>query len=233
MEGLGGITLLNALRIKTHIMLHIRENMALYLLVVFVFITGVAAGGFTVSSISAEQRVYLADYLEEYSYILGNQTHVDGSAIFIKATLQNLRTAFFIWLFGLTYLSTPLALITVGTRGFFLGFTVAFLIDYYALNGLFMVLVCILPQSFIHIPCLVVMGVLAMQFGIEGFKIRKLPHLKQMRMRRIAPYTFKFVLIITAFFISSLFEAFVVPLVFKFLFAYMFKVKDFIILLSN
>jgi stage II sporulation protein M len=214
-------------------MLHIRENIALYLLVVFVFITGVAAGGFTVSSISAEQRLYLADYLQGYSYILGNQPHVDRPMIFIKAMLQNVQTAFFIWLFGLSYLSTPLVLITVGIRGFFLGFTVAFLIDYYAFNGLFMVLTCILPQSFIHIPCLMVMGVLALQFGIERFKIRKLPHLKQMRLRRIAPYTFKFVLIIIAFFISSLFEAFVVPLVFKFLFANMLKVKDFITFLPK
>jgi stage II sporulation protein M len=214
-------------------MLHIRENIALYLLVVFVFITGVAAGGFTVSSISAEQRVYLADYLQGYSYILGNHPYVDRPMIFIKAMLQNVQTAFFIWLFGLSYLSTPLVLITVGIRGFFLGFTVAFLIDYYAFNGLFMVLTCILPQSFIHIPCLMVMGVLALQFGIERFKIRKLPHLKQMRLRRIAPYTFKFVLIIIAFFISSLFEAFVVPLVFKFLFANMLKVKDFITFLPK
>ncbi|MDN5277489.1 MAG: stage sporulation protein [Clostridiales bacterium] len=224
---------MNALKIKINIMLHIRENIALYLLVVFVFITGVAAGGFTVSSISAEQRLYLADYLQGYSYILGNQPHVDRPMIFIKAMLQNVQTAFFIWLFGLSYLSTPLVLITVGIRGFFLGFTVAFLIDYYAFNGLFMVLTCILPQSFIHIPCLMVMGVLALQFGIERFKIRKLPHLKQMRLRRIAPYTFKFVLIIIAFFISSLFEAFVVPLVFKFLFANMLKVKDFITFLPK
>jgi len=224
---------LNALKIKTNVMLHIRENIALYLLVVFVFITGVAAGGFTVSSISAEQRLYLADYLQGYSYILGNQPHVDRSTIFIKAVLHNLQTAFFIWLFGLTYLSAPLVLITVGARGFFLGFTVAFLIDYYALNGLFMVLTCILPQSFIHIPCLMVMGVLALQFGIERFRIRKLPHLKHMRLRRIAPYTFKFVLIIIAFFVSSMFEAFVVPLVFKFLFANMLKVKDFITFLPK
>ncbi|MFO7294485.1 MAG: stage II sporulation protein M [Clostridia bacterium] len=224
---------MNSSKIKTHIMLHIRKNIVLYLLIIFAFITGVAAGGFTVGSISPEQRMYLADYLQGYSYIIGNQPHVDRTIIFIKALLQNLQTAFFIWLFGLTYLSIPLVPLTVGIRGFFLGFTVAFLIDYYALNGLFMVLVCILPQSFIYIPCLVVMGVLAVQFGIERFKIRKLPHLKQMRMRRIAPYTFKFVLIIMAFFISSLFEAFVVPLVFKFLFANMFKMKEFIAFLSK
>jgi len=224
---------LNAFKIKAYAMLHIRENLVLYLLVIFAFITGVAAGGFTVGSISAEQRIYLADYLQGYSYILGDQPHVDTSAIFIKAVLQNLRTAFFIWLFGLSYLSIPLALVTVGARGFFLGFTVAFLIDYYALNGLFMVLICILPQSFILVPCLVVMGVLATQFGIERFKIRKLPHLKQMRMRRIAHYTFKFVFILVAFFISSLFEAFVVPLVFKLLFANMLKGKEFLVFLSK
>lgn len=214
-------------------MLHIRRNIVLYLLVVFVFIIGVAAGGFTVSSISAEQQVYLADYLREYSSILGSQSRVDRPVIFIKAVLQNVQTAFFIWLFGLTYFSIPLILIVVGVRGFFLGFTVGFLIDSYAFNGLFMALTCVLPQSFVHIPCIALMGVLALQFGIERFKMRKLPHVKHLRFRKVGAYTLKFAAIIPAFFVSSLFEAFVVPVVFKFLFAGGLNVKDFIAFLSN
>jgi len=224
---------LNRLKIKTDIMLHIRQNIVLYLVVVFAFITGVASGGFTVSSITEQQRLYLGDYLKGYSYLLDNQPYIDKSVIFLKSVLQNLQTAFFIWLFGLSYLGIPLVLITIGVRGFFLGFTAAFLIDYYSLNGFLIVATCILPQSFIYIPSIVIMGVLALQFGVESFGTRKLRYLKRAKLQRIAPYTSKFLIIVIAFIIGSLFEAFVAPVVFKLLFSNVFAVKDFIALLSN
>ena len=54
---------MNIVKIKTDIMLHVESNILLYLLLIFVFITGIAAGGFTVNSIYSERQAYLAEYL--------------------------------------------------------------------------------------------------------------------------------------------------------------------------
>ena len=49
---------MNIIKIKTDIMLHIEKNILFYLLLIFVFITGVAAGGFTINYMDLEQQGY-------------------------------------------------------------------------------------------------------------------------------------------------------------------------------
>ena len=54
---------MNTVKVKTDIMLHIENNILLYLLIIFTFITGVAAGGFTINYIAPERQEHLAQYL--------------------------------------------------------------------------------------------------------------------------------------------------------------------------
>lgn len=205
------------IKIKTDVMLHIRENIILYLIVIFAFITGVASGGFTVSSIPYSQQVDLRGYLQQYFDVTTNQPFVDRVAIFIKVILQNAQTIFFIWFFGLFYLGLPFILITVGIRGFFLGFTVGFLVGCYGFNGFLFVVGCILPQSFIYIPCIIGMGVLSIKSGINNFTRRKIPYSRQEKLKWITSYTSKFLLFFVLLFVGSIFETFISPILFRFL----------------
>ena len=216
---------MNTVKLKTDIMLHIENNILLYLLIIFTFITGVAAGGFTINYIAPERQEHLAQYLYDHSYLLKNQAHVNKSVIYLNSVLQNVKTAFFIWFFGLYYVCIPLMLITVGFRGFLLGFTVAFFIDYYGFNGFLFIISCILPQCFIYVPCIVVMGIISLQYGIHSFKNRKIYYNKQVKFQRMAAYTWKFLLIIILFLIVGLYETFVVPFIFRALFVNVFSDK--------
>ncbi|MGI6188508.1 MAG: stage II sporulation protein M [Clostridiales bacterium] len=224
---------MNIIKIKTDIMLHIEKNILFYLLLIFVFITGVAAGGFTINYMDLEQQGYLAEYLYEHSYLLKNQANIDKALIFLNSVFRNVQTAFFIWLFGLHYAGIPFMLITVGIRGFLLGFTVAFFIDYYGFNGFLFVIGCILPQCFVYVPCIVIMGIISLQSGIQNFRNRRLYTGKRIRFQRITGYTVKFLFIIIAFLLAGLFETFIVPFIFKALFANFFLNKGIIHLILN
>ncbi|NLO81586.1 MAG: stage II sporulation protein M [Clostridiales bacterium] len=216
---------MNIVKIKTDIMLHVESNILLYLLLIFVFITGIAAGGFTVNSISSERQAYLAEYLYKHSYLLKNQAHIDKGLTYLNSVLRNVQTAFFIWLFGLHYVGIPFMLITIGIRGFLLGFVVAFFIDYYGFNGFLFVLCCILPQCFVHVPCIVIMGIISLRFSLQNFRERKHYVGRQVKFQRAAAYTSKFFLIIIAFLLAGLFDTFVVPFIFESLFVDIFLNK--------
>ena len=112
-----------------------------------------------------------------------------------------------LWLLGLTVVGAPLVILLVGARGFILGFTVGFLVQEKAGQGLLLALVAVLPQNLFYVPGLLGAGTLALYFTLSLFKTsRKTPVLT-----RILFYTLLYAALALLVLAGTWIEAYLVP----------------------
>ncbi len=200
-------------RMKMDILTHVRLNFILYLILLFALLTGIAAGAFTAGAMSDSQRLGLSGYLEVFFHSISIQS-IDRGAIFWEAVWQQLQITFFIWLSGIFIFGFPFILFFAGLRGFFIGFTVGFLVSQYRFGGFLFTLLCILPQGLLYIPSIIGVGVLALEYSMNRFKNRKVSYSREQRMKTLTPYTIKILLLFGIMVLAGLFEAYVTPVFF-------------------
>lgn len=201
-------------RIKSSIVFHVRQNLILYLIVFFAFLTGITSGAFTVSSMPTNQKDYLGGYIQHFFETITTYP-INRFSIFQESVLKHIQTTFFIWLFGLFFICIPFALIVIGMQGFFTGFTIGFLVGHYGFGGFLFSLICILPQTLIYVPCIIGMGVFSLSFALKNFKKRKLSYSRNEKFKNMAPYTVEHLFCFLVLFSGSLFETFITPLFFR------------------
>lgn len=138
-------------------------------LAVGVFLIGLVSGALTLHSLSPLIQEDLRQYLT--TFLQGAAAVSDGSLAGFKAWCQILKlqaaTLSLLWIFGLTVVGIPLILIIIGVRGFILGFTVGFLVQEKAGQGLLLSLAGVLPQNLFYVPAYLGAGVLAVYFSLS------------------------------------------------------------------
>jgi stage II sporulation protein M len=200
-------------RMKTDIIQHIRQNLVLYLIILFAFLTGAAAGSFTAGSMTEAQKNGLSGYLQRFFGTSAVET-IDRGAVFWESIWQYFQSAFLIWLSGLFFFGIPFILLLVGARGFFIGFTAGFIIGRYGFGGFLFTLVCILPQTIVYVVGMLGIGVLSFEYSLKKFKNRKVTYTREQQLKNIMPYSLKITALFLPVIIACLFEAFVTPIFF-------------------
>lgn len=208
-------------RLRIDIIQHIRQNIALYLIILFALLTGIASGSFTAGGMTETQRTGLGGYMNHFFAVSTNQP-INKAAVFWESLWQHLRIVFLVWLAGLFFFGIPFIPLIIGFRSFFIGFTFAFLVSQYKLGGFLFALVCMLPQTIIYVLCLTGIGVIALEFSIWKFKNRKISYSREQRIRSLKPYTFKIIIFFVLLTAGSLIEAYVTPSFFS-LFRWVFN----------
>lgn len=148
---------------------HIRENALLYSIVVIFFFLGILCGCYVVKQINSAQKAELLNYLNLLLKGL-SEWDIDPGAAAQHAILNNLRIILYIWFLGLTVIGIPLVLLIVFARGFVMGFTVGFLVQQKAGEGILIAAMAIFPPSLINIPALIVGAAFALTFS--GWLVR-------------------------------------------------------------
>lgn len=154
MIGKGNIPLIN----------HIKRHGLLYIIVVIFFFLGIFGGSYAVKQMSETQTLELLNYLDQFLNGL-RDWNINPGAATQHAVLNNLKIIFYIWLLGLTVIGIPLVLLIVSARGFVMGFTIGFLVQQKAGQGILIALLAILPPSLINIPALIVGAACAVTFS--------------------------------------------------------------------
>lgn len=193
--------------------LHVKKNSLAYLLTIFVLITGIMAGAFTVISLPSQQKNYLSNFLQEF-YNSQQSISVNRWAIFREALWQHFITAFFIWIFGFFVWGGPFILAVIGIRGFYFGFTIGFMVEYYRFGGVLFSLFCVLPQSIIYVPCYIAMVIIALLFSVIGFGKGGVTYTREQRRSNSGIYITKMGLIFCVLLIGVAIETFIAPLLF-------------------
>lgn len=174
------------------------------------FLLGLIAGALALHTLSPAQLDELRQYLDSFLNNVGALAQ-NGQFPALKAWRGILEWQLYslgiLWLLGLTVVGAPLVILLVGARGFILGFTVGFLVQEKAGQGLLLALVAVLPQNLFYVPGLLGAGTLALYFTLSLFKTsRKTPVLT-----RILFYTLLYAALALLVLAGTWIEAYLVP----------------------
>lgn len=141
---------------------HIRQYWVIYLTLCCVFFAGGVFGFVGASSLEDDNAVELGKFVN--NLLLQQPKNLDS------LFLQQLAKDYFImmaviWVLGLTVIGTPLVYLIVFSRGFILGFTIAFIIQLKKVVGVGLVIFSIFFPSLLAVPCLLLAAGIATIFS--------------------------------------------------------------------
>ncbi|HZK35140.1 MAG TPA: stage II sporulation protein M [Bacillota bacterium] len=200
--------------LKDSITSSIKQNLVLYLAIIFTIITGITSGSFTVGAMNEYQKAALDDFLK-YSFVEEGPQALNNTRVFLLSTWQHLQLIILIWLSGLFVVGIPFIFVLIGIRSFFIGFTISFLISSYSFGGLVFSLVCILPQTLLFILSYIGIGIIALESSINKFKTRRIKYSREQNIKVLLPYTSNIFILFLGIIVGSSLEAFIMPLFFS------------------
>jgi len=133
--------------VKLGIKSHLGNNYLVYLFVLLFLIMGIIFGVIGTKALTSQQLIGLNQYIDTGLETISKD--FDYQAAALHAIWRNMKTILKIWFLGLTVIGVPLILVIVFTRGFVLGFTVGFILQNKAWQGLGLILLTIFPQNII------------------------------------------------------------------------------------
>jgi len=156
---------------------HIKQYWVIYLTLACVYFAGIIFGAFGVGALGSEKSFQLTEF---FNKLLEQQPDRIDTVFLRQMAKNNFIIMAGIWLLGLTVIGTPLIYLIVFTRGFVLGFTIAFIIHAKKLLGIGIVLFTIFIPSILAIPCLLfgaglatIFSFLLLQGKFNGRQLRK------------------------------------------------------------
>lgn len=137
------------------------ERFFLFLLVIILLVMGVVFGSLSVDSLGGNQRNELTQYLQLFlqGFRQDPMAAAADPGYAREAIAGHFKTVLFLLVLGVSVIGVPLVLLLVFTRGFILGFTVAFLVRQLGGRGVLFAAAGVLPHQFIAVPALVALAV--------------------------------------------------------------------------
>ena len=145
---------------------HIKDNLVLYLVVFFFFLGGIIAGAVTVYFLDQQQAIRLAAYLDNLLKQFSSG-ELEWYRVVYQAFLSALREIGVVWFLGLTVIGIPLIMAMIVLKGFIMGFTVGFLVQQKALQGIALSLLAVMPPNLIQIPALFLAAIVGISFSVS------------------------------------------------------------------
>nr|WP_239565149.1 stage II sporulation protein M [Brevibacillus fulvus] len=187
-----------------------KEHQSLYLFTIVLFAMGVVFGAFIVNSLAATQKQELISFLQYFFKQFDQHGITDPRQYFQQSSLFYLKTVGVMWLLGLSIIGLPFILLVLFVKGVIIGFTVGFLVNQLAWQGISFSLFGVLPQNMLIVPALVMIGVGGIAFSLRLLKTGLL-----VKRELILPYFFRYTFLVVSMMgvllIAVLFETFVSP----------------------
>ncbi|QGG46528.1 stage II sporulation protein M [Heliorestis convoluta] len=152
------------------LMYHFNLHWSFYLAIVVVISAGIAIGAIGARALPPEQLEILSTRISDAFYIV--QSGLDYHSLAYVAITRNLTVIGLILFLGLTVLGLPFIVALLFFRGFVLGFTASFLMLTRE-DGIFIVLLSLVPSSLLFIPALAITGAIALAFSLWLIKGRQ------------------------------------------------------------
>ncbi|MDK2820056.1 MAG: stage sporulation protein [Clostridia bacterium] len=144
---------------------HIKDNLGLYLTVTLFFVGGIVTGTLVIQFLDRQHVIQLADYLDNIFKQFDGTTPELNKVVY-QALINSIKETGLVWFLGLTVVGIPLIVAIIFLKGFVLGFTVGFIIEQKAFQGVAFSLLTILPPNLIQIPALFVATILSISFSL-------------------------------------------------------------------
>ncbi len=190
--------------LKEKISIKSKHNRNKYIILSVILLIGAIAGAIFGSKSALSDSGSFENFISAYK--------LHGAAsneIFVRALKTNLRPVFLIWVSGWSLLLIPLNLIQMISKGFGLGYTMAYLISVSGFKGFLFGFLSLFVQNIILLPVFLMLAVYEINFA-SAFSMKNTP-IKQRRRMTIDNLTIFIFAIISAI-ISSLAEAQIAPI---------------------
>ncbi|WP_430742158.1 stage II sporulation protein M [Bacillus atrophaeus] len=200
---------------------HVKDHLSIYVFVFVLFLIGVIFGAIIVNSMTMTQKEDLYYYLSRFFGQLSDGKQASGSDMFWQSVFHNVKYLGLMWILGISVIGMPVIFIMVFLKGIVVGFTVGFLVNQMGMNGFFLSFIAVLPQNVLLIPAYIIMGTVAIAFSLR--LIRQLfvkRSINEAPIQWFGRYALVFILILILSLLSSVFEAFVSPLLMEKLASY-------------
>ena len=138
---------------------YFEENRLVMLIVISSLATGVVLGALAAARMPAGECEELC--LSVNRSIANTSVY----ASFLKALTLEFKSFLILFACGIAVIGSPAAAFFIGTKGYAVGFTVAFLMRRYGLLGLFASLCGVLPHYIVLVPAFMCMGVVGINFS--------------------------------------------------------------------
>jgi stage II sporulation protein M len=189
---------------------HFEINFWLYVVSLLCFSTGIVLGIYTVRYMGGPEMSDLSGYFSSFINTL-TDTEINNKYVLYETIKNNMPMLIALWLLGLTMVGIPIILIIDIIKGFTLGFTISFIISSTGIKGLWMILVGVVPQNVIYIPCLIVASVLGMELSMTKLKDRFNRQTSRLMDSRNISYSITFLIIILVMILGFIYEAYITP----------------------
>lgn len=189
---------------------HIEDNLWLYLISILSMTIGIFVGIYSLKYLGQFPKSDLTSYLNSFtkSFDLGKISYGD---IFYQCIKNNIPFIILIWFLGLTMIGIPLVLVLDAIKGFSIGFTISFIVNTLGSKGVMVVLLGLIPQNIIYIPCYLVASTLAIEFSLMIIKDRINRKWSNNIWGRVFSYSAIYLVISLILMLGFLIEAYVTP----------------------
>jgi stage II sporulation protein M len=142
----------------------LRRQWLVYMIVLFVFSLGLAAGFAGVQKLQTDQTEQLNFELDNFLQQAG-MLEIDFSKATRDALYYGIILFAAIYLLGLSVIGIPVVLAILFVRGFALGFAIEFLTREKSIQGVVLAFAAILPHNILMVPALLIAGVASLSFS--------------------------------------------------------------------
>lgn len=185
---------------------HIGRNSGKYILSMVIFVVGICMGVVSLMRMDIELCKELVDFFSS------SEKSSSFLEVFKSCIISNAKCVLIYFILSATIYTVWLGIAIPGVKGFFIGFTSAFLITNYAADGILYVVFAVLPSALIFLPVYCFASSTCINFALDKWR----------RGGKGLRETLKIVpaLILIFLFMSccSLYDAFISTFVFKQLF---------------
>lgn len=189
---------------------HLQQNFWLYVISLFCVFTGIVLGIYAVKYMNNVENSDLLSYFANFNQNISNGDF-KYSMIISDIIKNNISIILAVWFLGLTMVGIPIILIIDVIKGFTLGFTISFIVKGLGTKGIGVILIGILPQNIIYIPCIIIASVVAMEFSISILREKMNKQWVNSIWMKITSYSFIFILIAVLMGVGFLLEAYATP----------------------
>ena len=114
---------------------YIKSNKLVFAMVIMIFISGVAFGGYTLLGLTEARMSELKNYTDKF-FSVNVLNLSDRKAVFQHNLFESIKIITLIWVSGFYVFLIPVSLVQIFLKGFRCGFTIAYLIGVYGLKGM-------------------------------------------------------------------------------------------------
>ncbi len=193
-------------KITNLIIEHIKDNLKLYIITSIFLLIGTVLGVIFVNNMNETQNQEIKTYIVEFTNLLKNGSTINNTELLKNSFINNLLLVLLMWLVGSTVIGVPIVIGIVLIRGFCFGYTISSILITFSLGkGILFIIITMLLQNIIFIPCLIALAVSGLKLYQSIMKDKRKENIKI----EIFRHTIFCLMILIALAMSSFIEVYI------------------------